>query len=99
MSAQPKVLVSRKIPMAAIDLLAKHSRLDRNSEDRPLPRKELLQRVTGCDGLVCHLLDKLDEKLPATPPRLKVVSNVAVGFDNIGLPAATRRKVMATNTP
>lgn len=99
MSAQPKVLVSRKIPEPAIELLEKHCRLDRNREDRPLPRPEILSRVADCDGLVCLLLDKIDEELLAAAPRLKVVSNVAVGFDNIDLPAATRRKVMATNTP
>ena len=99
MSAKPKVLVSRKIPEPAVELLAQHCQLDRNREDRPLPRKELLKRVAGCDGLVCLLLDKIDEELLSAAPRLKVVSNVAVGFDNIDLAAATRRKVMATNTP
>ncbi len=99
MSNKPKVLVSRKIPEPAIELLAAHCDLDFNREDRPLPHPELISRVRDCQGLVCLLLDKIDEELLSAATQLKVVSNVAVGFDNINLPAATRRKVLVTNTP
>lgn len=99
MPSKPKVLVSRRIPEAAIELLAQHCTLDINREDRPLPRPELLSRVADCQGLVCLLLDKIDEELLSRAPQLKVVSNVAVGFDNFDLEAARRRKVLLTNTP
>lgn len=99
MSARPKVLVTRKIPEEAIELLAQHCELDLNREDRPLPAAELAARARGCQGIVCLLLDKINEELLSAAPGLKVVSNVAVGFDNVDLAAATRSKVMITNTP
>jgi glyoxylate reductase len=95
----PKVLVSRKIPQAAVDLLREHVQVDYNLEDRALSPSELAARLQDCEGLVCLLLDKINEELLAKCPKLKVTSNVAVGFDNIDLAAATRRGVMATNTP
>ncbi len=99
MSAKPKVLVSRRIPEAAIELLAAHCELDVNREDRPLAPAELLSRVKGCQGLVCLLRDRIDEELLSAAPGLKVAANVAVGFDNVDLAAATRHSVRVTNTP
>ena len=99
MTSKPRVLVSRRIPEAAIELLAQHCELDVNREDRPLPRPELLARAADCQGLVCLLLDKIDEELLSHAQQLKVVSNVAVGFDNFDLDAARRHGVLLTNTP
>jgi len=68
-------------------------------EDRP-PRAEVLQRVSGKDALICLLTEKVDrELLDAAGPNLRIVANVAVGFDNIDVPACTERKVAVTNTP
>jgi glyoxylate reductase len=68
-------------------------------EERP-PRAEVLKRVSGKDALVCLLTEKIDrELLDAAGPNLRIVSNVAVGFDNIDVPACTERKVAVTNTP
>jgi glyoxylate reductase len=68
-------------------------------EDRP-PRSEVLNRVAGKDALVCLLTEKIDgELLDAAGPNLRIVANVAVGFDNIDVPACTERKVAVTNTP
>lgn len=97
--AKPKVLVSRKIPQAAVDLLSAHCVMDVNAEDRPLPPAELRNRVKDCQGLVCLLLDKIDDELLTAGSQLKVISNVAVGYDNFDLAAATRRGIMLTNTP
>jgi len=99
MSSQPKVLVSRNIAQSAIDKLAGVCQVDLNLTPNPLPRAELLARVKDCQGLVCLLLDKIDDELLTAAPHLKVVSNVAVGFDNFDLATATRHGVMLTNTP
>jgi glyoxylate reductase len=68
-------------------------------EERP-PRAEVLKRVAGKGALVCLLTEKVDaELLDAAGPNLRIVANVAVGFDNIDVPACTARKVAVTNTP
>lgn len=68
-------------------------------EERP-PRAEVLQRVSGKDALICLLTEKVDrELLDVAGPNLRIVANVAVGFDNIDVPACTERNVAVTNTP
>ena len=68
-------------------------------EDRP-PREEVLRRVSGQDALICLLTEKIDrELLDRAGPALRIVANVAVGFDNIDVPACTERNVAVTNTP
>ena len=68
-------------------------------KERP-PRPEFLQRVAGKDALICLLTEKIDrELLDAAGPSLRIVANVAVGFDNIDVPACTERNVAVTNTP
>ena len=70
---------------------------DRN--ERP-PRPEVLKRVAGKDALICLLTEKVDrELLDAAGPNLRIVANVAVGYDNIDVPACTERSVAVTNTP
>lgn len=66
--------------------------------DHP-PRAELLRRVAGKDALICLLTEKIDAELLAAAPHLRMVANVAVGYDNIDLDACTRRKVAVSNTP
>ena len=66
--------------------------------ERP-PRAELLRRVADKDALICLLTEKIDDELLAAAPHLRIVANVAVGFDNIDLEACTRHKVAASNTP
>jgi glyoxylate reductase len=68
-------------------------------EERP-SHQEFLKRVAGMDALVCLLTEKIDdEMLDAAGPRLRIVANVAVGYDNIDVPACTKRNVAVTNTP
>jgi glyoxylate reductase len=66
--------------------------------ERP-SREELLRRVKDREGLICLLTEKINEELLRTAPKLRVVANVAVGFDNIDVEACTKRGVVATNTP
>ncbi|RMF85798.1 MAG: D-glycerate dehydrogenase [Nitrospinota bacterium] len=96
---KPKVFVSRIIPKPALDMIAQACEMELNEEDKPLSKAELIERIRDKDGLLCLLTDKIDEEVLSANPNLKVVANVAVGYDNIDVAAATRHKVMVTNTP
>jgi glyoxylate reductase len=64
-----------------------------------IPKEELFRRIKDKEGLVCLLTEQVNEALLQVAPRLRIVANVAVGFDNIDVPACTKRGVVATNTP
>jgi len=99
-SDRPRVLVTRIIPDEGLDPVRDGCEVDLWTDDLPPPRDELLRRVAGVDGLLSLLTDRVDDELlDAAGPQLKVVSNFAVGFDNIDVPAVTRRGVPAGNTP
>jgi glyoxylate reductase len=97
---KPRVYITRKIPEEAVKIVRDAAEV-RNweREDIPVPRETLLREVPRLDGLLSLLTDRVDDELIASAPDLKVVSNLAVGFDNIDVPAATRRKIVVTNTP
>lgn len=100
MSDRPRVLVTRVIPDEGLDAVRAACDVDLWEEELPPPREELLRRVAGVDGLLSLLTDTVDDELlDAAGPQLKVVSNFAVGFDNIDVPACTRRGIPAGNTP
>jgi len=95
----PKVFVTRKIPQAGLDLL-KGVDFSVWEEDRVIPREVLLERVKGVDAILSLLTDKIDgEVMDTAGPQLKLISNYAVGYDNIDVPAATQRKIFISNTP
>ena len=97
---KPRVLVTRIIPDAGLDPVREACDVDLWEDELPPPRDELLRRVSGVDGLLSLLTDRVDDELlDAAGPQLKVVSNFAVGFDNIDVPALTRRSIPAGNTP
>lgn len=97
---KPKVFVTRIIPDKGFDLVKAACEVDLWTEELPPPYEVLLERVRGVDGLLCLLTDRIDGQLMDTAgPQLKVISNHAVGFDNIDIPAATRRKIPVGNTP
>jgi glyoxylate reductase len=97
--AQPKVYVTREIPKEGIDLLEKHCDVEVNREDRPLTREELLKNVRGRDGVVSLLTDRIDSEVYETAQGIRGFANYAVGFDNIDVGEATRRKIPVSNTP
>ncbi|MBW2636712.1 MAG: D-glycerate dehydrogenase [Deltaproteobacteria bacterium] len=97
--ARPKVYVTREIPKEGIDLLEKHCDVEVNREDRPLTRLELLENVRGRDGVVSLLTDKLDSEVYEAARGIKGFANYAVGFDNVDVVEATRRKIPISNTP
>lgn len=95
-----KVYITRRIPEPGIEMIRKEHEVEVNPYDRVLTREELLQAVKGKDGILCLLTDKIDaEVFDAAGPQLKVVSNYAVGYDNIDVNEATKRGVVVTNTP
>jgi lactate dehydrogenase-like 2-hydroxyacid dehydrogenase len=99
-NARPRVLVTRIIPDAGLEPVREACEVDLWEDELPPPRDELLRRATGKDGLLTLLTDRVDDELlDAVGPQLKVVSNFAVGFDNIDVPALTRRRIPAGNTP
>lgn len=96
-----KIFVTRKIPGDHIDRLKTDGHEVTLSEfNRPLTPVELLEKVKGVDGILSLLTDKIDgDLIDAAGPQLKIISNYAVGFDNIDVSAATDRGVIVTNTP
>jgi lactate dehydrogenase-like 2-hydroxyacid dehydrogenase len=97
---KPNVFVTRIIRDAGLNLIREFCRADIWDGDMPPPREVMLERVRGVDGLLCLLTDRVDaELLDAAGPQLKVVSNHAVGFDNIVVADATARGIPVGNTP
>jgi glyoxylate reductase len=97
---KPRVYITRTIPQAAVDIIA--SDLDYEmypSDTEAAPRTLLLEKLRDVDGAYVLLTDRVDAEFFAAGPRLKVVSLMAVGYDNISVPAATAAGVMVTNTP
>ncbi len=95
-----KVYISRNIFSEALDVLRREGIMSTmNEADTPLSRRELIDHIRGFNGLICLLTDTVDEEVFASSPGLKAVSNVAAGFNNIDVAAATRHGVIVTNTP
>ncbi len=97
--AKPRVFVSRVIPDAGLSKIKSACDADVWPDPLPPPHDVLLSKVRDCDGLVSLLTDKIDAGLLDSAPKLKVVSNFAVGFNNVDVPAATARGVAVGNTP
>ena len=93
------LLISRHLPEAALTLARSQATVRLAPEDRRLAPAELAAQLRDADGLVCLLTDTIDEPLLADAPRLRIVANVAVGYDNIDVAAASRRRIVVTNTP
>jgi len=97
---RPKVFVTRIIPDKGLDLVSESCDVDLWTGELPPSREEILKRVQGVDALMSLLTDTIDgEVMDAAGPQLKVISNYAVGFDNIDVEAATARKIPVGNTP
>ena len=97
--AKPKVFVARKMAQEALDMIAEATEMELWEDELPPPRNVLLNKVKDIDGLLSLLTDKVDAELMDAAPRLKIVSNMAVGFDNINVPEATKRGILVGNTP
>lgn len=95
-----RVFVTRKIPAAGLDRVVANCRAEVWDQHLPPPRDVLLKKIAGCDGVLTLLTEKVDaEFMDAAGPQLKVISNFAVGFNNIDVAEATRRGIRVGNTP
>lgn len=95
-----RLLVSQRLPAAAMALLAGTGiEVDARTADAPLPPADLAAALQGADGVVCLLTDVLGREVLEANRQLRVVANVAVGYDNIDLATADRLGIAVTNTP
>ena len=94
-----KVYVTRPVFGEAIDRLRREFEVELNTEDRILPKQELIAHLRDKDGALTLLTDAIDLELLQSTPRLKVVANFAVGFNNVAVDSATQLGVVVTNTP
>ncbi len=94
-----RILVTREVFQEQLDYLAQHFDVTSNQSDVPFTPEQLVQQLADKDGAVITLTERVDAALLAKCPKLKVVCNIAVGFNNIDLKACSERGVMATNTP
>jgi glyoxylate reductase len=94
------VLITRRIPSEGLDMLRKGgAKIDLHDDESPMKRAVLLARVHACDGVIAMGGDRCDSEFLAAAPKLKIVSCLAVGYDNVDIAEATRRKIVVTNTP
>jgi glyoxylate reductase len=96
---KPSILVARAVFPEVIERLRQHFDVEDNQEDRVYTAEELASRLQGKDGMFSTLSEKVDQALLAACPRLKAVCNMAVGYNNIDVEAASRAGVIVTNTP
>ncbi len=96
---KPAILISRALPEGALSLARQRAAVDLHEGPHPLPKDALIARMKDKEGLVCLLTDAIDADVLGSAPRLKVVANVAVGYDNIDVAAASAKGVVVTNTP
>jgi lactate dehydrogenase-like 2-hydroxyacid dehydrogenase len=100
MPDRPRVFVARRIPDDGLDLIRAACELELWDDELPPPREDLLRSVAGCAGILTLLTDRVDDELlDAAGPDLRVVSDLAVGYDNVDVPACTRRRIAVGNTP
>ena len=98
--SKPKVFITRRIPDAGSNLLYEECDVDLWDKDLPPSKEELLQHVPGVDGILSLLSDPIDaDVIQAAGMNLKVISNYAVGYNNIDIQEATRRNIAVGNTP
>lgn len=97
---KPKVLITRKIPQEIVEKIAAVCSVEMwEQEETPIPREVLLTKIQDIDGLFCLLTETIDEEILNRAEKLKVVSNMAVGYNNIDMEAAKQRGIIVTNTP
>ena len=96
---KPQVLITRVLPEPALEVVRQACEVQLDPLDQPLAPAALRQAVMGKQGVLCLVTDRLDAQVLDAATELKVVSNVAVGYDNIDVAAATQRGILVTNTP
>lgn len=98
--SRPHVFVTRQMPQPALDLLRQHLSVSVwESETEPVPAEVLWTELAHADGLLSFFTDRWDRERLGWAPKLKVLANMAVGYDNIDVAACTERGILVTNTP
>src|SRR4051812_1845915 len=98
-SSRPRVLLTRRIPSSAFATLEEHCDVDLHDQSTAIPPDDLKRRLADKQGLLTLVTDRVGADVLDAGPHLKVVANIAVGFDNIDVPAAKARGIIVTNTP
>jgi glyoxylate reductase len=93
------ILISNILPDEARKMIPREFTVDYNPGDVPLAKTELIRRLHGMHGLICHIVSAIDDEVLGASRDLKVVANVAVGYNNVDVAAARRRGIVVTNTP
>jgi gluconate 2-dehydrogenase len=99
MSTRPSILIARNVFPEVVAKLREHFDVDTNDEDNPLSPSQLAERLQGKVGVITTGSERVDAALIASCPQLKIVANIAVGYNNFDLPAITAAGVLASNTP
>src|SRR5574340_1108144 len=94
---KPRILVTREVFDETLAYLDEHCEVEANQSDLPLDAAMLARRLRDKEGVICCLVDRIDEALLIRCPRLRVAANIAVGHNNIDLAACTAHGVMATD--
>ena len=94
-----KVLITCKLPKEVVRTIEKHYQVQVNDKNQPMERKRLLHSLKNKEGLLCTITDQIDTELLDKAPRLRMIANYGVGFNNIDLKAATDRGIPVSNTP
>ncbi|GGC81460.1 D-glycerate dehydrogenase [Thalassobacillus devorans] len=98
--AKPKVFIARKLPDEVVEKFKENMEITMwDSEEEPVDRTRLLQEAGQCDGLITMLTDRVDDELMDQGKKLKIIANMAVGYDNVDIQAADKHGIQITNTP
>lgn len=96
---KPKIFITRQLPQVALDKLSSYFEISLNQEDRVLEKEEIIQHLPNQDALLCLLTDTIDKTVIEAGKKLKVISNYAVGFNNIDIEEANKRRIPVCITP
>ncbi|MGN8646209.1 2-hydroxyacid dehydrogenase [Gracilibacillus sp. HCP3S3_G5_1] len=97
---KPRIYITRKIEDSVLETLKRYCEVSMwDKEDVPVPRKLLIEEIGKVDGLYCLLTETIDKEVIKSAPHLKVISNMAVGYNNIGIEEAKKHNIIVTNTP
>jgi len=96
---KPKVFVTREMPERGLHIIEERFDAEVWREYAPPPKKTIIEKAAKVEALATLLSDKIDAEVFDAAPKLKIVAQMAVGFDNIGLTEATKRGIYVTNTP
>jgi glyoxylate reductase len=97
--ARPKILITGRLPDEVLYTLKQRFEVEANLEDRPMDRERVLQAMADKEGFVSLVGDSIDIELLDSAPRLRMIAQMAVGYDNVDLAAATARGIPVSNTP